>query len=210
MKKRILIFVFVFFLVLFSLFSNFIQAEELLSEEGLMGLEAKWQYLGKEWKTILLDNVVVGTIDSFLKKINIVFVVIFGIDYSLSFQFLFTVILWFFMLSCVHSMFTLISIFSGWASFLISIGGVILFVQTGGFKPVVNWFIWVLFGQKTWWMKLIIGIGTIVGLVLFALLVKQLAKQALANRKELNEEQDRINLHVGGEAGKAFTKKMSK
>jgi len=46
--------------------------------------ETEWDYLGKEWQTILLKNKAVSSFDSILKKISFLFEVFFGMPYSLS------------------------------------------------------------------------------------------------------------------------------
>ncbi len=50
--------------------------------------QEKWDYLGNEWKTIFLKNPVVAAFDSFFTQISIVFEVLFGVPYELSFALL--------------------------------------------------------------------------------------------------------------------------
>lgn len=56
---------------------------------------AKWQYLQKEWKSIILKNKVVSSIDGFFTKISIVFSILFGMPYSMTFTMFVTIVLWF-------------------------------------------------------------------------------------------------------------------
>ena len=57
-------------------------------------IEGKWDYLSREWKSIFLKNKLVSAIDGFFTKISFVFKGIIGIEYSMSFIFLFGVIIW--------------------------------------------------------------------------------------------------------------------
>ena len=170
-----------------------------------MNLEGKWDYLGKEWKTILFNNPVVIAIDSFLTKINVVFLVVFGINYSFSIQFLFTIILWLFFISWINNVFKIVSIFSEKICLLISIALIIGGAQIGMLEWPVNTLIWVLFGQKELWMKLIIGLVTIIALFLIGMFLKKFAKQAKKNREELRIEKDKMELHQGAKVAEAIS-----
>src|SRR3989338_10796665 len=46
--------------------------------------EKKWDYLGDRWKEVLLKNKYASAVDGFLKKIDFVFVVLFGEHYDFS------------------------------------------------------------------------------------------------------------------------------
>ncbi|OIO40975.1 hypothetical protein AUJ62_03615 [Candidatus Pacearchaeota archaeon CG1_02_32_21] len=59
-------------------------------------VEAKWLYLKEEWKKILFRNKLISGVDSILKKLNPVFVVLFKESYDLvSFKMWIIIILWF-------------------------------------------------------------------------------------------------------------------
>lgn len=62
----------------------------------IVGAQSKWDYLSKEWQTMLLKNPVVNAINSAFTKMDEVgfFVVLFGAHWSLSFTMLFTILLW--------------------------------------------------------------------------------------------------------------------
>lgn len=66
----------------------------------------KWEYLSKEWNTILLKNPKISAIDSFLKKINFMFVLFFGENYSISLTLLFVIIFWIFFILNFNKIFT--------------------------------------------------------------------------------------------------------
>src|SRR3989344_4436262 len=54
----------------------------------------KWDYLGAEWKTILLKNSIVSKIDGFFKVISPVFTILFAMPYEMSLVLLCIIILW--------------------------------------------------------------------------------------------------------------------
>jgi len=58
--------------------------------------DEKWDYLGGKWGDILLKNSVVKSLDSFFTQFSIIFRIVFGINYSLSFVFFGIVFLWLF------------------------------------------------------------------------------------------------------------------
>ena len=196
--------------VLFSFLLNVIQAYDFFSEDNLMNLEPKFAYLGKEWKSMILKEPVVKSIDSFFISINIVFLIIFAVDYSLSIQFLFIVILWFFFVSYINNIFKLVSIFSEKISLIISIAIIIMIGQSGVLKSIVNFFMLWLFGQKELWMKWVIGIGTFIVLTFAYLFLKQMAKINKENREQLKLDKDKMELHAGAEVGKTMSNAAAK
>ncbi len=54
----------------------------------------KWNFLGDQWKEILLKSKVISGLDVFFTKINLLFVILFGMDWSLSMQMYFSFLLW--------------------------------------------------------------------------------------------------------------------
>jgi len=213
-KKVFFVFVLSLFLLL-PLVLNLInsQAENStifgISPDSGVKLTEKWEYLGKEWKNILMGNSIIRGIDSFFQKISIVFSVLFGIEYSLSLALFLTIILWlyvFFMLTGVLG--NIIS--SKWVSLLISLGFVILLAQIKSFQIPVNFLIGLFFGENPWWMKLIIGLIIFAILAVVFILIKNFGKQLAANKKKVKEEKNRLKLQTGARAGEALSKAVSK
>ena len=97
--------------------------------------EEKWDYLGKEWKNILLKNPVVFASDTFLKKISIVFEILLGESYSLSIGFFFLIFLWLYLL--FNLSFLLKAFFSGGISWVMSFLILLLFARIGFFGKVI-------------------------------------------------------------------------
>ena len=212
-KKVFFVFVLSLFLLL-PLVLNFInsQAENStifgISPDSGVKLTEKWEYLGKEWKNILMGNSFIKNVDSFFQKISIVFSVLFGIEYSLSLALFLTTILWlyvFFMLTGVLG--NIIS--SKWVSLLISLGFVILLAQIKLFQIPVNFLIGLFFGENPWWMKLIIGLIIFAILAVVFILIKNFGKQLAANKKKVKEEKNRLKLQTGARAGEELSKAVS-
>jgi len=222
MKKEILIFA--ISLLILPLMLNFILADDFDSavseslgvnysqmEEASEKLTStsSWDYLSEEWKTILLGNSVIKGIDSFLQGVNVVFFVLFGIDYSLSLKFFLVVILWFYVLFRFNNLFKDVTLFSKGVSFVISAGLVIVMSHMGIIEAPVDGIMWLFFSQKTWWMKLIIAVVVIVVLVVIAVLLKKFGFHYKENKKKMEEEVNRMKLENAAKLGEQFGKAVS-
>lgn len=109
--------VFLFILAFISLVSGQIGDIEGKIDEGVENLERnvskvkefgqkeKWEFIGVQWKEFLLKNKMIAGIDAFFTKINLVFVVLFGIDWSLSLTMFFVFFLWLFTLISITKYF---------------------------------------------------------------------------------------------------------
>lgn len=217
MNKRVCI-IFILGLLLLPLILNFVASQiSQIESENIFGitpdsgvkLTQKWDYLGKEWKTILMQNSIVKGIDSFFQKINAVFLVLFGIDYSMSLVLFLTVFLW------LYLFFILLNIlgntlFSKGVALIISFGIAIGAAQIKLFQMPVNLIIGVFFGEKPWWMKLIVGIAILAVLAVIFVLQKKFGKQFAANKKKMKEEKNRIKLQTGARAGEALSRVVGK
>ena len=222
MKKEI--FIFAVSLLILPLMLNFILADDFDSaasealgvnysqiEEASTNLNSwSWDYLSNEWKTMLLGNSFVKGADSFLQSINVVFFVLFGIDYSLSLKFLLVVILWFYVLFRFDNLFKDVTLFSRGVSFVISFGLMIVMAHMGIIEAPVDGIMWLFFSQKTWWMKLIIAVVIIAVLVFIAILIKKFGFRFKENRKKMKEEMERMQLERGAKVGEALSKAAAK
>jgi len=176
-----------------------------ISPDSGVKLTEKWEYLGKEWKNILMGNPFIKGVDSFFQNINFIFVILFGMEYSLSIALLLTIALWMY----IFFLFNRISInmiFSKGVALLISFGLTILIAQIGLFSKMVNFIIGIFFGEQPWWVKVIIGLAIFVILAVFFIVMIKFGKQIAANRKKLKEEKDRLKLHTGAVAGEELSK----
>jgi len=179
-----------------------------ISADSGVKLTEKWESWGKNWKDMLMGNSFIKAVDSFFQKINFIFVILFGVDYSLSLSLFLIIVLWiffFFMLLNVLGN----TIFSKWVSVVISLGLSIGAAQIKLFQMPVNFLIGLFFGENPWWMKLIIGLIVFAILAVVFILIKNFGKQLAANKKKVKEEKNRLKLQTGAVAGEALSKAVS-
>ena len=81
--------------------------------------EKKWEYLGEQWKAVLLKNKVISFWDGLFRKINFVFFFLFGQNYDLSLTFLFAVLLWIFFFAMFGKIFSSFSTLSQGVSYVV-------------------------------------------------------------------------------------------
>jgi len=226
MNKKVYIILLLGLLILFLNFNygnnNFIRGEIFEGEGGEFGgagasgifgitpesgikLTEKWDYLGKEWKTILMQNSIVKAIDSFLQKISIIFSVLFGVNYSLSLSLFLTVFLWVCLFFLVFNILGY-TIFSKWVAVVISIGIAIGAAQIKLFQIPVNLIIGLFFGEKPWWIKLIIGAAIVILILVVIVFIKTFGKKFAESKKKAEEEKSRIKLETGGKISEQLSK----
>jgi hypothetical protein len=179
------------------------------SDSGV-SLTSKWADIGKQWKDSLMANPFIHGVDLFFQSINFVFLALFGVSYSLSLAVFFIIILWFYFFFAFHNLLKMSSIFSKWVCLLISLGLTIILAQAGLFSMIVNSIIQLFFGEQTWWMKVIIGILILVGLVLVFAFIKKFGKQFAESKKKRKDEENRIKLETGAKVGEVLSKGISK
>ncbi|MEK6844374.1 MAG: hypothetical protein AABX83_03010 [Nanoarchaeota archaeon] len=87
----------------------------------LQGLneQSKWEYLGQQWKAVILKNKIIAFWDGFFRKINFIFFFVFGQNYDLSLTLLFAILLWVFFFGVFGKIFTSFSTFSQGVSYLV-------------------------------------------------------------------------------------------
>jgi len=127
----------------------------------------KWDYLQKEWTSILMKNKVVASIDSFLKQINIVFVVLFGEDYNLISLTLWLVIaswlvLTFAVANVLIGQFNLGSALSLFIGVIVSI----ILAQVRILNFIITFVLNLAFAPELWYVRLIIWAGILIGFFL--------------------------------------------
>jgi hypothetical protein len=175
-----------------------------------LSLTSNWANLGKQWKDSLLKMPVIHAFDLFFQGINFVFLGLFGINYSLSLAFLFTMILWFLFFFKFYDILKIASLFSKWVCLIISLGLTILLAQVGLFSMIINAIIQLFFGPQTWWMKVIIGVLIVFGLVMLFAFIKKFGKKMEENKKKRKDEENRIKLETGAKAGEELSRAVSK
>jgi hypothetical protein len=203
MKKSV--FVISLFLVLFLVFAiNFIYSETLGGVEDKVEdanekieeysdqryWEEKWDYLGKEWKAILLKNKGVATVDSFFRQISIVFFVLFALDYEMSLVLLGVIILWFILWSVFANGVMAVGLKNS-SSLIIAVLMVVALAHIGLIQQLVVFAGRIAFSPESAWARTII-IGGIAFVLFFvnyiSVFIKKYAiAKRLADAKHLEE-----------------------
>jgi len=201
---------FLFGFLLLPVVLNFINAQVEspnifgINPESGIKLTEKWDYLGKEWKTILMQNTIVKSIDSFLQKISLVFSILFGTPYSLSLAFFLTIFLWTYLLFVVFNILGN-TIFSKGTSIIISLGLIIGMAQLKFLQMPVNLIIGLFFGEKPWWVKLVIGGAILIILVVVFVLIKTFGKKFAENKQKMEDMKNRLKLGTGAKIGERMS-----
>ena len=151
----------------------------------------KWDFIGSQWKELLLKNKAVAGIDAFFTKINIVFVVLFAHDWDFSLGLLFVFLIWLFTLLSFVT-YARLKFDNGWTVFLVSLGATLVFAHARIFNYLSNGAVKVfLYKPSAGWRLLILAVEI---LALFAYLKlnqfisKNLKKAKEKRKKELLEE----------------------
>ncbi|MBU1136496.1 MAG: hypothetical protein KJ559_03235 [Nanoarchaeota archaeon] len=166
--------------------------------------KTKWDYLGKEWQKILLKNPVVSKIDSALAKVSFVFVILFGMPYSLSLTLLVIIILWFFFFFKFAEIFKNFSAFSESASWVISLALVIFMAQTKVLQKITEWLGWLVFAKKEWWWNLSMIILLVFLFILFYKLSSAYAKKIKEQKEEIEKQQEKMDRKILHETTKGI------
>lgn len=163
--------------------------------------EEKWDYLGNEWKNIFLKNTYVAAFDSFFSEISIVFQILLGIPYSLSFLFLGVLILWIFFYFNLLKIMNVLEFSTGQNSFSLS-GGIayassavvcIIFAQFKLFEGLVELLGRLVVSPEYVWTRLIVLFVIFIGFGVFAYLDKKLAAYLRLKRKAAKERSAEIS-----------------
>lgn len=112
-------------------------AKDNIDKIGNYTYEKDWDYLGNEWKDILLKNKFISIVDSFLNKISIVFRIIIGVPYSLSFVFYFSIFLWIYFMLIFSSSFESSGFLSTPYNWLGGVLASIVLAQIGLFENLI-------------------------------------------------------------------------
>ncbi len=154
--------------------------------------EGKWDYLGKEWKKILLKNKFVSSIDSFLTKISIVFVVLFGEAYSLSLTLLLVIVLWFYFFFKFSEIFTDYASFSSSTAIVIGVALTIILAQLQILRKIIEFFGWLIFTQEANIWRFFIILGIFVGLIFIYYLTSYFGDIRKKRKEEGERERAKI------------------
>jgi hypothetical protein len=155
----------------------------------------KWDYLQKEWKTILLSNPVFAKIDGVFTKVSFLFVLLFGEPYSISLILLLVIILWLVFAFLIKNILKSTIDFNLFVDYAIGFGVAIIFAQIGLFRVLVNSFLTLVFAQNLWFGRLMISLvftGVILGLFylqnLFKKYMKEIKKASERDKEKFNRK----------------------
>jgi hypothetical protein len=152
--------------------------------------EDYWQNIGSQWKEILLKNKLIAGLDSFFTKINLLFIILFGMDWSLSFNMLFAFLFWIFTFFSILKYFS--SIGKSNIGLLYSFIGVILLAQINFFEYIGKWSVALVFYKTSILWRSVFFIF-LIGLYVVWMLVHKSVADWLKKRKENKKYEGLMN-----------------
>ncbi|MCK9568293.1 hypothetical protein M0R72_05070 [Candidatus Pacearchaeota archaeon] len=205
MNKKNLVFVFVGILLLSVLSSVTAEIPETITEEELADLNKitvvadpqNWGELLESWKQSILQNEFVAGINSFLTNINVVFIILFGENYSMSLFMFFVIVFWVFFLLQIAGILRMTSIFSKGVSWIIAVGLTIVLAQVKLYSTLSN----LLFNNSFIlnaepWVGALVYVGIIILLVFLGSVSKIVEKKLEKNRELFEEEKAKFNRNI--------------
>ncbi|MFA5071405.1 MAG: hypothetical protein WC511_03510 [Candidatus Pacearchaeota archaeon] len=205
MNKKSLVFVCFGILLLSVLSSVIAEVPETLSEQELADLNKltiaanpqKWGEMLESWKQSFLQNEFVAGMNSFFTSINILFLILFGTNYSMSLFMFFVIAFWVFFLLQIAGGLRMTSIFSKSISWIIAIGLTIVLAQVKLYSALSN----LLFNNSFIlnaepWVGALVYVGIIILLVFLGSVSKIVEKKLEKNRELLAEEREKLNRNI--------------
>lgn len=102
-----------------------------------------WVFIFSQWKETLLKNKFISGVDIFFTKINIVFIILFGMSWDLTPQMFFAFLFWIFTFFAINRYMILVT--DGIKSLLYSAIAIIVIAQAGIFKYFGKWMVGMIF-----------------------------------------------------------------
>jgi len=147
--------------------------------------QEKWDYLGQEWKKILLKNSAIAALDNFFTKISIVFKILFGAPYSMSLILLGIIFLWFVVFLDAGKLINSWGIMgTGGLAYLASGLLAVVLAQIKLLEYIILILGRLAFSPANRWTRLFIMLAIFLGFVFFSYFVNLYSK-FLKTRKEL-------------------------
>ncbi len=175
------------------------QDPEELKESIKNKTETKWQYLGKEWQNILLNNTAVYETNSFLEKVDdktLLFTILFGRPYSLSITLLVIILLWILFFIQFGRILKTYSLFSGSISWIISFGLVMIMAQLGILLKITELLGWLIFVKKGTVWNIAITLAIMLGFYLFYYFGSLYSKIMEQQKEEFEKEREKIERQI--------------
>jgi hypothetical protein len=152
--------------------------------------EKKWEYLSEQWKDLLLKSETISTIDSGLRKISIVFFIIFGMDYDLSLTFIFVILFWIFFLVMFNRSIEGFSTFSKGVSFSLAVIFTVILAHLKLYSALATLAFKVIFFREGVWSWISLAIF-LIGWLFFVVFMKKLIWQIGRKFKKTQEEKEK-------------------
>ena len=164
----------------------------------------KWDYLGQEWKTILLRNSIITSLDEFFRSISSVFFILFGLHYEMSLVLFFVIILWILVWNIADNWFKNSGLMPRYSAVVLSMLLVIGLSHLGIFSSIVIFIGRLVFSPESKWARLILGIGILFIFFLFQHLSHFFSKYLKAKREANEKQLERLNRTILGKFVKSF------
>jgi hypothetical protein len=139
-------------------------------------------------------------VNEFFKAHPLFFTVVFNEPYNISWIFFCIVLFWLYTMALIGDLFNSLNLFKQKIGIIIGIAIAIILSQLGITKALVVFLIDLIFAQRLWWVRTIIGVLIILILMLIAYGEKISSDAIKANKKKQKEE--RFEQEV--KEGKAF------
>ncbi len=136
--------------------------------------EDRWQNISVQWKESLLQDQFISDIDTFLRKIDIVFVILFGRSYDLSLELLFAVILWAITFAMLPKY--LLFLREKWMRYAGSFVIVVGLANTQLFNVISAGLFKLIFFKYEWYWKVIALLVVLVALIAYYIFLKFIGK----------------------------------
>ncbi len=154
-SKRFLSFILIFLLVTTFVFAQGLDKTQEDIDKAAKDLEEgvdkfrdlqkpdSWTFIFSQWKEFLLKNKLVSGVDSFFTKINIVFLVLFGMSWDLTPQMFFAFLFWVFTFLSINRYMSNLN--SGLISWFYSLIFIVVMAQTNFFEYFGKWMVSMIF-----------------------------------------------------------------
>jgi len=169
--------------------------------------ETKWDYLGKEWRNIMLKNNFVSAMDGFFNKISPVFLVLFGESYSLSLALFVIIILWLIVFVESSRIIKSWGVAKGSYAYIIGLAFAVILAQIKFFNIIVNAAGRLIFSRESKWTSFLLGFVFFLVLFLIVGVSEVLAKYLEDKRKKLVEKTTQVKQKAIQKWFDAFSKR---
>jgi hypothetical protein len=163
-------------------------------EDASSKVQAKWDYLKKEWTNIIANNKVVGPIHEWCLNHPLVFKILFNYPYQMSTMFLLIFLMWLYDLIVVANFFEQEKLFgfggSLFPGLIIGLGSTILFSHIRFYEGVARLIMKIFnFASSAWWKELLVWVFLIIlGVIIFS--AEKFLEKYLKTRSEEKEKEE--------------------